>query len=793
MLHDEALIEFLAESHENLDQLDRDFVALEADPTARDRIAAIFRTIHTIKGSAGFLGFSRLEALTHGGESLLVLLREESLTLTPAITSALLAMVDRVRAMLRAVESSGKEGDTPYEDVLATLKSLRSARPASPAAVANPAAVASPASLAAKVLPAPVFTVAPEADIPVMASRAPEPKPLVSREPQPTSSKAAPSQLPRAMAAPSNHPPAKAPVAPKEEPTSSNGAAADSTVRVDVGLLDKLMNLVGELVLARNQLVQFGATIEDATFVASSQRLNHITTELQEHVMKTRMQPIGNVWAKLPRVVRDLAITCGKQTRIEMFGKDTELDRTILEAIKDPLTHIVRNAVDHGIERPEDRAARGKPRTGTLTLRAFHEGGQVNIEVSDDGAGLRLDAIRSKAIERNLITAERAARLTSHELTQLVFEPGFSTAAQVTNVSGRGVGMDVVKTNIEKIGGTVDLISEAGVGTTLRIKIPLTLAIVPALIIASGGQRYAIPQVNLLELVRLERAQGKTAIERIHGAPVCRLRGRLLPLVYLSEQLNPRARGSAASAELREAEAHGAPTNIVVLQADDRQFGLVVDEVRDTEEIVVKPLGKELKGINIFQGATIMGDGRVALILDILGLVQHSGAVGRTRERSRADAARRASPVAEPTPTEKRQALLLFTVGRGDVMALPLSMVARIEEFPRDRLERTGTRKVIQYRGEILPLIALSDALDARGGEESASVQVIVYTENGRSVGFVVGGILDVVEDAVQVERSTARRGVLGAAVVQGRVTDVLDVAGVIAANHPMFFEGRAA
>lgn len=781
MLHDEALIEFLAESHENLDQLDRDFVALEADPTARDRIAAIFRTIHTIKGSAGFLGFSRLEALTHGGESLLVLLRDESLTLTPAITSALLAMVDRVRAMLRAIDASGREGDTPYEDVLATLNSLRSARAASPV---------SPA--AAKVLPAPVLTVAPEADIPVMASRPPEPRPLVSREPQPAHPKPATSQRPRAVATPSNHPLAKPQPAPKEEPVSAGGAA-DTTVRVDVGLLDKLMNLVGELVLARNQLVQFGATIEDATFVASSQRLNHITTELQEHVMKTRMQPIGNVWAKLPRVVRDLAITCGKQTRIEMFGKDTELDRTILEAIKDPLTHIVRNAVDHGIERAEERAAHGKPRTGTLTLRAFHEGGQVNIEVSDDGAGLRLDAIRNKAIERNLITAERAARLTNHELTQLVFEPGFSTATQVTNVSGRGVGMDVVKTNIEKIGGTVDLVSEPGVGTTLRIKIPLTLAIVPALIIASGGQRYAIPQVNLLELVRLERSQGKTAIERIHGAPVCRLRGRLLPLVYLSEQLNPRGRGSAAPAEPREAEAQGAPTNIVVLQADDRQFGLVVDEVRDTEEIVVKPLGKELKGINIFQGATIMGDGRVALILDILGLVQHSGAVGRSRERARADAARKATPAAEPTASEKRQALLLFTVGRGDVMALPLSMVARIEEFPRERMERTGNRKVIQYRGEILPLIALSDALDARGGEEGASVQVIVYTENGRSVGFVVGGILDVVEDAVQIERSTARRGVLGAAVVQGRVTDVLDVAGVIAANHPMFFEGRAA
>ena len=765
---DQELTEFLVESRENLDQLDRDFLALESDPSAHDRIDSIFRTIHTLKGTTGFLGFSQLEELAHAGESVLSQLRDKVLSLTPEITSALLALVDRVRAMLAVIEQTGKEGDVPREDVIARLAALKQGTGSEPRfnAREEPRIV-----LFSPPPPAPAW-------MPPAANPEPAPAKIAAVQHAP----AGPRPIP--PAAPSEHPTslqdAKAGVG-----TSAAGGVADSSVRVDVDLLDKLMNLVGELVLARNQMVQFGAHIEDPGFVGAAQRLNHITTELQQHVMKTRMQPIGNVWTKLPRVVRDLAISCNKQIRIEMIGKETELDRTILEAIKDPLTHIVRNAVDHGIETPEARAALGKPRTGTLTMRAFHEGGQVNIEISDDGGGLKLDAIRKKAIERNLITEERAARLSQHELVQLVFLPGFSTAAQITNVSGRGVGMDVVKTNIEKIGGTVDLVSRQGAGTTLRIKIPLTLAIVPALMVSSAGQRYAIPQVNLLELVRLEGDLMRKGVERIHGAPVYRLRGRLLPLVFLSEQL------AGASPPGGAAEAEG--VNIVVLQADDRQFGLVVDEVRDTEEIVVKPLGKELKGLSLFQGATIMGDGRVALILDILGLAQHAGAVGRGREGSLVGSAKGADSPADQARDDERQALLLFSVGDADAMALPLSMVARIEEFPRDRLERAGGRNVVQYRREILPLLELSAVLGMESSETSDSLHVIVYSERGRSVGFVVGRILDVVEDSVHVERCTAQRGVLGAAVIQGKVVDLLDVQGVIKAHHPAFFEGRAA
>jgi two-component system chemotaxis sensor kinase CheA len=777
---DEVLKEFLVESYENLDQLDRDFVALEADPTARDRIAAIFRTIHTIKGTAGFLGFDRLGTLTHAGESVLSLLRDGVLTLTPALTSVLLEMVDRVRSMLRAIEATGEEGAGSFEDVLERLALFKDGRDASgggdeakgevvfwlsqseappPAGETGPASA--PLAQSEESPPRAAEATAPLAEPPAPAPAQPE-APPVDKAVEPATAAASP----RAEEA--------------QAPAPNSAPVSDTSVRVDVGLLDKLMNLVGELVLARNQIMQFGASIEDPGFISASQRLNHVATELQEHVMKTRMQPIGNVWSKLPRVVRDLAITCGKQVRIEMVGKQTELDRTILEAIKDPLTHAVRNAVDHGIEPPEVRARAGKAKTGTLLLRAFHEGGQVNIEISDDGAGLKVEAIRNKAIERNLITAERAARLTERELCQLIFLPGFSTAARITNVSGRGVGMDVVKTNIEKIGGTVDLASTPGHGTTIKIKIPLTLAIVPALIVTSGDQRYAIPQVNLLELVRLEAEQARTSIERIHGTPIYRLRGRLLPLVFLGEQLK-------SHSGARESDVSS--TNIVVLQANDREFGLVVDDVRDTEEIVVKPLGKELKGITtVFAGAAIMGDGRVALIIDVLGLAQRAGVVGGAQEQSSARAGARKESQIEQIGSHRRQTLLLFAVDEENVMALPLSLVARLEEFAPARLERVRGRNVVQYRGEILPLIDLAEGRSSEG-----AVHVVVYSEHGRSVGFVVHRIIDVVEDDVHVDASAAQSGTLGAAVIAGRVTSLLDVEGVIRMHDPGFFEGRAA
>jgi len=755
----EIIKEFLIESYENLDRLDRELVTLEKDSANRDTLASIFRTIHTIKGTSGFLAFGKLEAVTHVGENLLARLRDGQLVWNPELTTALLAMVDAVRQMLASIEATGNEGDRNDSELIATLTRLQqsageqAAKPSQPeapkAAEAAKPAQLDPVSSESAVVP----DAAPHADLgPVEHQQAEEVpshelvKHQESREAQ------------------------NSPQAPRGQ------SASDSTIRVDVSLLDQLMNLVGELVLARNQILQFTNSTEESGLLATSQRLNLITTELQEGVMKTRMQPIGNIWSKFPRTVRDVAVGCGKQVRIEMEGKETELDKTIIEAIKDPLTHLVRNSVDHGIERPEVRQAAGKDPEGRLFLRAFHEGGQVIIEITDDGAGLDQKKILNKAIQKGLVSADQAARLSDREVTNLIFLPGFSTADKVTNVSGRGVGMDVVKTNIEKIGGTVDVQSRPGHGSTVRMKIPLTLAIIPALIVTSAGDRYAIPQVSLLELVRLEGEQARKGIELVNGAPVHRLRGRLLPLVYLNREL-----------KVDETSLHGDKTervtSIVVLQADDRQFGLVVDEINDTEEIVVKPLSKQLKSINTFAGATIMGDGKVALILDVLGVAQCANVVSEARDRGMTDKdGRHAQNSADGSG---RNSVLLFQYGENGRMAIDLSVVARLEEFSRETIEIAGDQEAVQYRGQIMPLIRVSDVLQTKHKKASpsgeSSLHVVVYAAQGRSVGLVVDRILDIVEESFVIQRQTGRKGVLGSAVIQQRITDILDVPEVIA------------
>ncbi|MFN8545607.1 MAG: chemotaxis protein CheW [Candidatus Binatia bacterium] len=722
---EEVVTEFLVESYENLDQLDRDLVALEKEPGSREILASVFRTIHTIKGTCGFLGFGKLEAVAHVGESLLALLRDGKLALDAERTSALLAMVDAVRQMLASIEATRAEGERDDAALIARLVELQQ--------VDAPAAV--------PVEPA-------------------EPAPVVERVAQ--------------VASPVSAPPAESggPVA--------GGMVSDTNIRVDVSLLDRLMTLAGELVLARNQILQYSAAQADTTFLAASQRLNLITTELQEGVMKTRMQPIGNIWSKFPRVVRDLAVACGRKVALELEGAETELDKTIIEAIKDPLTHLVRNAVDHGIEPPDARRAAGKPAEGRLLLRAFHEGGQVNIEICDDGAGIDPENIRRKALERGLITPEQAARLSDREVTRLLFLPGFSTAEKVTNVSGRGVGMDVVKTNIEKIGGSVDVFSTPGEGTRFRIKIPLTLAIIPALIVTCRAERYAIPQVNLVELVRVEAKERAQQIEHINGAPVHRLRGHLLPLVHLDRELGLGAAESGDNARADDA------VNIVVLQTGDCLFGLVVDEVNDTEEIVVKPLSNLLKGIPAFAGATIMGDGRVALILDVVGLAQGAHVVHEASERGAVAGG------SEDGTAGERQSLLLVTVGESGRLAVPLGLVGRLEEFARTAVERVGAREVVQYRGEIMPLLRLGDVLGeahAAGGE---TLQVVVYAAGRCHVGLVVDRIVDIVEEVIVVQGHGTRPGVVGSAVIQQRVTDLLDVPELIRAVDPTVLDTPA-
>lgn len=789
---DDIVNDFLIESYEGLDQLDRDLIALEHAPADRELLARIFRCVHTVKGTCGFLAFSKLESVTHVGENLLVRLRDGALNVTPELTSALLALVDAMRQMLASVEATGSDGDVDYSKLIETLTALhegdavvaghetvpaRSAEMNEVNAAAMPSSDAPPAKKGRARASKPRKRPGVDTDIPVgeilVQSGATERADVLSALQE---QHAGDSRMVGEILVDRAAVPPVALIEALDAQTDSRSAVTDSSIRVDVSLLDRLMNQVGELVLARNQILQHSATQQGSSLAAAAQRLDLLTTELQEGVMKTRMQPIGNVWSKFPRVIRDLALACNKQIRLEMEGKETELDKTIIEAIKDPLTHIVRNSADHGIESPEERIAHGKPAEGRVSLRAYHEGGQVIIEVSDDGAGIDAERIKQKAVAQGLISADHAARMGDREAIHLVFLPGLSTAKQVTNISGRGVGMDVVKSNIEKIGGAVDIKSTLGEGSTLKIKIPLTLAIIPALIVTCAGNRYAIPQVNLVELVRRDQNEADQAIEMMHGAPVYRLRENLLPLVYAR---------SALECPVTPAEHDGA-LNIVVLQADDRTFGLVVDDINDTEEIVVKPLGKQLKGISVFAGATIMGDGRVALILDVMGLAQRAHVISEVRDRNRGEQTGTMTRVA----AGNRQTLLLCGLGGTRRAAIPLSSVDRLEEFSADSIEHAGQYDVVQYRDQILPLLDLPSLLGVSSFEERTGfMQVVVYSENHHNVGFIVGRILDIVEDDVNLDLTTTREGMLGSIVVQQRVTDVLDMSAIVRTAAPWLLE----
>ncbi len=755
----ETIREFLVESDENLSRLDLDLVELEKHPGDTALLGSIFRTIHTIKGACGFLAFSTLEKITHQAESLLSQLRDGKRELTPALVSLILETVDATRKVLASIEVSGSEGPLRFEDLTDRLR----------IAAQLPAAE----KQAAPVQPAPVQAAqsappTPKAEPPAVKVAPPQPDNAQSENDKRVAQRRVEEE--RRIEEERRQEEGR-----REEDSERHSAAAEANIRVGVGLLDKLMDLVGELVLTRNQILQFNTEREDAALNVTSQRLNLITTELQEGVMKTRMQPIGVVWNKLPRVVRDMAIALGKQIQLQMDGAETELDRTIIEAIKDPLMHLIRNSCDHGIETPELRVAAGKAPQGRLTLRAFHEGGQVNIEIADDGAGIDVARVKQKAIEKGLLRPEQVEKLSEREALGLIFLPGFSTAQAVTNISGRGVGMDVVKSHIEKIGGVVDLSSRPGEGATVKIRIPLTLAIIPGLIVASGGERFVIPQVSLLELIRIEGDSAGKHIEHVHGTPVYRRRGSLLPIAYLNQVLG-----------LQPADQSEA-VNIVVLQAEDRQFGLVVDAINDTQEIVVKPLGKQLKGLTLYAGATIMGDGRVALILDVLGIGQRAAVFGESHEPARVAEKEKAQSKVE------RQRLLLFRAGSFERLAIPLSLVARLEEFPRSAIEHAGGGQVIQYRGRILSLVSLRAVL-APGDLDSVPppnpVQVVVFNDGEHSVGMIVDEIVDVVEEAVTIRRKAARKGLLGSAVVGKRVTDFLDLNQVIEAAKESWLHG---
>jgi two-component system chemotaxis sensor kinase CheA len=699
--------------------------------------------VHTIKGTTGFLGFKRLEKLAHAGENLLGLLRENKLTANREIITGLLQLLDGLRSILKTIEAEDAEGTGDDEVLIGRLEELQ--LPAQ-AAAKHPAHAKAGATAHAGARAA-----APPTEIKPTQPAAPAPEPpelpaalVPSAEPEPAAAKA----------------PAEAEGEAVRQRTPIAGSAAESTLRVDVTLLNRMMNLVGELVLTRNQVLQ--ATSADPNMTMLSRRLDMVTADLRESVMKARMQPVSNIFSKMPRIVRDLSQSLGRRVRLQVEGQDTELDKSLLEAIKDPLTHAVRNSLDHGIESPEVRQAAGKNPEGTLKLRAAQEGSHVIIEVSDDGAGIAVEKVRQKAIERGLITAERAAHLAERELLQLIFLPGFSTAAAVTNVSGRGVGMDVVRTNVEKIGGKVEIDSRSGKGTTLRLRIPLTLAIIPALIVRSINQSFALPQGALSELVHIPPEEAAGAIEWIENAPLYRLRGQLLPLVFLDRLLMPNTEHKMTTER---------DNFIAVLDPDGRRFGLVVDGLADPEEIVVKPLSAVLKGIGLFSGATVLGNADLALILDPGSIAMKAGVSMREEE-----VALGAESELEADAIKSLEYLLVEAAGRQ--AAVPLTEVLRIEQIPLSRIEYIGYRPVLNFEGQLLPVEDSGGVLAAVEGNPNAQIIVVVCREGNRHVGIAVSHVLDVAAGGDLFEAGTTQR-TGGVTLLKNRVTGVVDLGGV--------------
>ena len=786
---DEIVREFLVESYENLDQLEQDMVSLESEPGSKELLSSIFRTIHTIKGTSGFLAFNRLEKLAHRGENLLSELRDGVREMDQDTADVLLLMVDRIRNIMGSVEETGQEGDVDIESVIAQIEAIQGKTSSAPV----PAADSMPGE------PAPAAAEEAPAEIPFLTNVADENGNVNLGEDAASAAPAAPAApatpatpaAPAAQAAPAAKPEPAAPAspAPQSKPAASkkdeakpaehgsSRSAADSSIRVDVDLLDVLMREVSELVLVRNQIVRLTDSMTDMNLVQSSQRLSIVATELQEGIMKTRMQPIEHLWSKMPRVVRDLAKQTDKNVQLVMIGGDTELDRSLLEAIKDPLTHMVRNAVDHGVELPEVRQAAGKDPKGTVTLKAYHAGGQVVVDIIDDGAGIDPVVVANKALDKGLVTQQQLGEMSDKEIFNLLFLPGFSTAKKVSNISGRGVGTDVVKTSVEAIGGTVDVESELGKGSTWRMRIPLTLAIQPSLTVESHGELYAIPQVSLLELVVLDSSRKETSMEYVNASPVYRLRGMLLPLIRLSHVLHPEESNDRGS------EANGV---IAVLQNDDQRFGLVVDKVINNEEIVVKPLSSKLKSIGLYAGATLLGDGRVALILDIGAVARKSltGATTQAAQKAQMDA-----EAAQARSSEMTGQALVVGIGDGRRVAIPLAAVTRLEHISVEAVERVGGREVIQYRGQILPIVRLDRLLGVMDYEEPKDLQVVVYRRGDRSVAMVVREILDIVADDKRKHSNIEDHGLLGSAVLKDRVTELLDVEQAVRAADPTFFD----
>lgn len=698
---DDLVAEFLTETNEGLGELDSNLVRLEQNPNDQELLSKIFRLMHTIKGTCGFLGLPRLETVAHKAEDVFDLFRTGALEVTPECVTLIFESLDRIKMIIAGLEQTGAEPQGDDSDLIARLQDVLENKNETP-----------------------------KVDLSESVSEAKPQKPQ--------------------------------PAAEMEAFQGAESGVSSQSLRVNVEVLENLMTMVSELVLTRNQLLQIMRAGDGSEFTAPLQRLNHVVSDLQEGVMKTRMQPVGNAWSKLPRIVRDISMDLGKKIDLDMRGQDTELDRQVLELIKDPLTHMVRNSADHGIEIPAERTAAGKPETGTIRLNSYHEGGHIIIEIADDGKGLSTEKIRKKALANGLATEDELKAMTTQQVQQFIFKAGFSTAEKVTSVSGRGVGMDVVRTNIEKIGGSIELKSEEGRGTRFIIKIPLTLAIVSALIVESGGERFAIPQLAVRELV-MTSSSGDNRIEHIKDTPVFRLRDHLLPLVSLSELLK-------ISGGSKESKSANDRQYIVVTQLGTYSFGIIVDRVFDTEEIVVKPVTKMIRAIDIFSGNTILGDGTVIMILDPVGIAK------RTGEMTTADTAASADDHmgAIRERRQEKTALLLFHAGDDSPKAVPLELVSRLEEFKIDDIEKTNGRHVIQYRDRLMAVNFFEDGYEFPKDKER--VPALVFADRDSAMALVVDDIVDIAEEHIDIQM-TGRDGIVGSAIIRELATDVIDVA----------------
>lgn len=763
---DDLLKDFVVETSEHLDIVDAELVRFERDPNNSATLALIFRLVHTIKGTCGFLGLPRLEHLAHAAEDVISRFRDGKPVTAPAVTM-ILKTIDRIKGIINDLEQNGTEPEGDDEDLVEALHALANdtaVAAVAPAPQPEPEAVG---SLTFQVLERPLKAGEVTLDDLERAFRdAPGPESFAPVDTPPP---------PKAEAPKAEAPPQKAQPKKAEAKSEGEGEGGDhnnpnsvskQSVRVAVGTLDRLMTMVSELVLTRNQLLEIARQRDDADFKSPLQRLSHITAELQDGVMQTRMQPIGSAWTKLSRVVRDLSEELGKKIELIQTGADTEIDRQLLEMIKDPLLHMVRNAADHGLEMPDERVAAGKPAHGTINLRAAQESGYIIVEVSDDGRGIDVERVKAKAIRNGMTTEQDIARMSDDQILRFVMEPGFSTAAAVTNISGRGVGLDVVRSHVEQVGGVVDLRSRMGKGLSVSIKLPLTLAIASALIVDAAGQRFAIPQIAVAELVRTQES-GDVRIEKLNGQATLRLRHKLLPVVDVAEILNlPRQdRGEMAKAD---------DQLVVVCHVGGQRFGMIVDSILHTEEIVVKPISSKLRHMSVYSGATILGDGSVILILEPTG-VARSVMESTSRE---AAAQNEADIASELAASAERSLLLLFRAGGANLKAIPLSFIGRLEEFERSKIEDTGGKAVVQYQGRLMPILGY---MGHDGFDVDARQPVLVFHQPDREIGMAVDEIVDVMEVAIQIDTSHATHGTIGATIIDGKAVEIVDVSELVA------------